>query len=109
MCRQKCDYLEEISLFGPLRSNVGPNGDKFMKNSLKHRISVSTFWATTRVAVLDGFENYEDSYAITEEFREWITCIGENPELIELNTLMVPNFSMLKLDQQDDADEMLEI
>ena len=101
--------MEEISLFGPSRSNVVRNGDQIMETSLKRRISVSTFWATTRIGVLDGFEKYEDSYAVTEEFREWITCNAEQQEYLELNTLKVPDFTQLKLDQQDDADEMLEI
>ncbi len=101
--------MEEIWLFGSSTSNVGRNWGPIMKNRLKRRVGVCTFWATTRIAVLDSFENYEDSYAVTEEFREWITCVGDQPELVESNTLMVPNFSMLKLDQQNDADEMLEI
>ncbi len=101
--------MEEISLFGPSTCNVVRNGDQIMETSLKRRISVSTFWASTRVGVLDSFEEYEDSYALTQEFREWITCIGGQPELLEENALKVPDFSKFKLDQQDDADEMLEI
>ncbi len=42
------------------------------------------------MAVLDNAERYEDSYAITQEFREWITCLGEHPEKIEASTLSVP-------------------
>ncbi|WP_320674744.1 hypothetical protein [Prochlorococcus sp. MIT 1341] len=80
-----------------------------MDASLKRRISVSTFWASTRVGVLDSFEQYEDSYAVTQEFREWITCIGDQPDLLSVNALKVPDFSKFQLDQQDDADEMLEI
>ena len=47
-------------------------------------------WASTRIAVLDKEERYEDSYAITQEFCEWITCIGENVEMLEANVLAAP-------------------
>ncbi|MAR52365.1 MAG: hypothetical protein CMK50_04315 [Propionibacteriaceae bacterium] len=52
-----------------------------MDAALERRVSVATCWATTRIAALDSAERYEDSYALTQEFREWITCIGESPEL----------------------------
>ena len=54
-------------------------GDFTMDASMERRVSVATGWASTRIAVLDSEERYEDSYAITQEFREWITCMGENP------------------------------
>lgn len=54
-----------------------------MDAALERRVSVATCWATTRIAVLDSAERYEDSYALTQEFREWILCIGEHPELLE--------------------------
>ena len=43
---------------------------------MERRVTVATGWASTRIAVLDKDERYEDSYAITQEFQEWITCIG---------------------------------
>ena len=46
-----------------------------MDAAMERRVSVATCWASTRIAVLDKDERYEDSYAVTEEFREWITCI----------------------------------
>ena len=54
-----------------------------MDAALERRVSVATCWATTRIAVLDSAERYEDSYALTQEFREWILCIGEHPEMLE--------------------------
>ena len=54
-----------------------------MNAPLHRRVAVANCWATSRIAVLDTQERYEDSYAIAEEFREWITCIGEDPEYLE--------------------------
>ena len=42
------------------------------------------------MAVLDSAERYEDSYAITQEFQEWIACIGQDDELLEASVLMAP-------------------
>ena len=61
-----------------------------MHASLQRRINVANCWATSRIALLDSNERYEDSYAITQEFREWITCMGENPEHLENSVLKVP-------------------
>ena len=61
-----------------------------MDGFLERRVSFASCWATTRIALLDSIECYEDSYAITQEFREWITCIGENPEHLEDSVLKVP-------------------
>ena len=61
-----------------------------MDAAMERRVSVATGWASTRIAVLDKEERYEDSYAVTEEFREWITCMGENEAMIEDNVLTVP-------------------
>ena len=58
-----------------------------MDAAMERRIVVATGWASTRIAVLDKEERYEDSYAITQEFCEWITCIGENVEMLEANVL----------------------
>ena len=61
-----------------------------MNAARERRISVATCWASTRIAVLDSAERYEDSYAITQEFCEWITCIGDHPDELEESVLMVP-------------------
>ena len=49
-----------------------------MENFLQRRIDVATCWASNRISVMDSLENYEESYAIAEEFREWIVNIGQD-------------------------------
>ena len=61
-----------------------------MDASMERRVVVATGWASTRIAVLDKEKRYEDSYAVTEEFREWITCMGENDAMLEASVLTVP-------------------
>ena len=61
-----------------------------MDAAMERRVSVATCWASTRMAVLDSAERYEDSYAITQEFCEWITCISDHPDELEESVLMVP-------------------
>lgn len=64
--------------------------EQIMDAARERRVSVATCWASTRIAVLDSAERYEDSYAITQEFCEWITCISDHPEELEQSVLMVP-------------------
>lgn len=81
-----------------------------MHASLQRRITVASCWATTRISVLDGNERYEDSYAITQEFREWITCNGEYPEHLESSVLKIPeSLNALISEETSESDEMLEI
>jgi hypothetical protein len=54
------------------------------------RLTVAVSWALARQATLDGLEQFEESYALTEEFREWLLCLDEHPELIADSVLMVP-------------------
>ena len=49
-----------------------------MGNLPKRRIDIATSWASNRIAVMDKLEKYDDSYAIAEEFREWIVNIGQD-------------------------------
>ena len=49
-----------------------------MENFLRRRIDIATCWASNRITVMDSLEKYEDSYAIAEEFREWIVNMGQN-------------------------------
>ena len=65
-----------------------------MINSLNQRISVE--WAARRVVLLDSEERFEDSFAITQEFCEWTTCLNTYPEGIKASTMMVPNFQRKK-------------
>lgn len=62
-----------------------------MSNFLRRRIEVATCWATNRISVMDTLEKYEDSYAIAEEFREWILNIGEDNKNQKNSVLNFPN------------------
>lgn len=80
-----------------------------MDAAMERRVSVATCWATTRIAVLDSAERYEDSYAITQEFREWITCIGDHPELLEEAVLMVNLGPSKRPRLSEDSEDPLQI
>ena len=73
---------------------------KVMSNFLRRRIDVATCWATNRISVMDNLEKYEDSYAIAEEFREWILHIGENNEILKDSFLNFPKELEELLDQK---------
>ena len=62
-----------------------------MSKILRKRIDIATCWATNRISVMDTLEKYEDSYAIAEEFREWILHIGEENENLKNYVLSFPN------------------
>jgi hypothetical protein len=66
-----------------------------MKGSIQRRLTVAINWSAARIASLDDRERYEDSFALTEEFREWILCVDQHPELMAEQVLMVPDFSQL--------------
>ena len=81
-----------------------------MKSSLERRINVASCWASSRVAVLDSHERYEDSYAITQEFREWLICLKDHPEKLDKHLLIAPETSRNQnIDETIDTDEYLEI
>ena len=95
-----------------LRStNLAHIGEIVMDAAMERRINVATNWASTRIAYLDKAERYEDSYAITQEFREWITCIGENVSLLDDTILITPNSSKKSEDINDrpSSDHQVEI
>ena len=71
-----------------------------MTNFLRRRIDVATCWATNRISVMDTLEKYEDSYAIAEEFREWILHIGENDEKLKDSVLNFPREIKDLMDQK---------
>ena len=71
-----------------------------MTNFLRRRIDVATCWATNRISVMDTLEKYEDSYAIAEEFREWIMHIGENDENLKDSFLNFPSEIKDLMDQK---------
>ena len=61
-----------------------------MNNSIKRRVDIATCWASNRISVMDTLERYEDSYAIAEEFREWILDIGNNKQSLDNFVLNFP-------------------
>lgn len=77
-----------------------------MDATVHRRVTVAVCWALARRATLDGFERFEDSYALTEEFREWLVSLETHPELIKNTALMVP--SNLR-SERPETDGLLEI
>ncbi|MFM7465749.1 MAG: hypothetical protein ACKO28_09820 [Cyanobium sp.] len=77
-----------------------------MDASVHRRVTVAVCWALARRATLDGFERFEDSYALTEEFREWLVSLEAHPEFIKNTALMVP--SNLR-SERPETDGLLEI
>jgi hypothetical protein len=61
-----------------------------MDAAVNRRLTVAVSWALARRATLDCFEHFEESFAITEEFREWLLCLEDHPELLATTVLMVP-------------------
>jgi hypothetical protein len=85
-----------------------------MHGSIQRRLTVAINWSAARIASLDDRERYEDSYSLTEEFREWILCVDEHPELMAESVLMVPDFKGLlrpgnESDSSNEPDGLLEI
>jgi hypothetical protein len=71
------------------------------------RLTVAVCWALTRRAVLDSRELFEESYALNEEFREWLLCLEEHPHLLRHHVLMVPD--SCDVGRKPEADGLLEI
>ncbi|MFM7732769.1 MAG: hypothetical protein ACKO6F_04795 [Cyanobium sp.] len=71
------------------------------------RLEVAVCWALARRAALDSRELYEDSFALSEEFREWLLCLEDHPEILRANVLMVPRD--LHLNRRPETDGLLEI
>lgn len=84
-----------------------------MHGSIQRRLTVAINWSAARIASLDARERYEDSYALTEEFREWILCADDHPELMAKQVLMVPDFRRLPRpghgNDSSESDGLLEI
>ena len=81
-----------------------------MDASTQRRIEIASSWASNRISALDTNEKYEDSYAITQEFREWIICLNQHPDQLENSLLKFPNDFVNALKKQKvDKDELLEL
>jgi hypothetical protein len=78
-----------------------------MDASAHRRLTVAVCWALARRAALDSQEHYEDSFSLNEEFREWLLCLEDNPEILEANVMMVPrDFNAFR---RPETDGLLEI
>ena len=80
-----------------------------MNKPLNKRINIASCWASSRIALLDSIESYEDSYAITQEFREWIVCIESKEANIDSSILKVPDFIKILNKETKEQDELLEL
>ncbi len=81
-----------------------------MQYQLQKRVNIATCWASSRIALMDSIENYEDSYAITEEFREWITCLENKSDQINNSILNVPSNLINSLENKNSSwDEYIEL
>ena len=80
-----------------------------MEKPLERRINIATSWASSRISLLDSIERYEDSYAITQEFREWIVCLESKSTHLEDSLLKVPNSFISLKNVARESDELLEL
>lgn len=71
-------------------ANDGPFEDGLIAASIHRRLTVAVCWAVSRRATLDSRELYEESYALNEEFREWLLCLEDHPLELSQTVLMVP-------------------
>ena len=62
-----------------------------MDASVHRRLTVAVCWALARRSALDTLELYEESFALNEEFREWLVALDEHPDVLKSSMLMVPN------------------
>ena len=61
-----------------------------MENFPRKRIDIATCWASNRITVMDNLEKYEESYAIAEEFREWIVNMGQDSQDLKNYVMSFP-------------------
>lgn len=78
-----------------------------MDAAVQRRLTVAVSWAMARAATLDCLEHFEESYALNEEFREWLLCLDEHPELLDATVLMVPRDLQQRI--KPESDGLLEI
>ena len=61
-----------------------------MENFPRKRIDIATCWASNRITVMDNLEKYEESYALAEEFREWIVNMGQDSQDLKNYVMSFP-------------------
>ena len=70
--------------------NDGNRHDNPLDAAVHRRLTVAVCWALSRRAALDSKELFEESFALNEEFREWLLCLEDHPQELRSNVLMVP-------------------
>ena len=87
------------------RSSMGFDAlsDSSLDARVHRRLTVAVCWALARRAALDSRELYEDSFALSEEFREWLVSLEDHPEVLQANVLMVPRHLMLERKPETDG------
>ena len=80
-----------------------------MIQPLQKRINIATCWASSRIALMDSIERYEDSYAITQEFREWIVSLENKSFHLDSSILKVPTSLNALNKEANETDELLEL
>lgn len=80
--------------------------DEPITPAIHRRLTVAVCWAVARRAALDSRELFEESFALNEEFREWLVCLEDHPDLLRASVLMVPRLP--DLDRQRETDGLLE-
>ncbi len=78
-----------------------------MDAAVHRRLTVAVSWAMARAATLDCLEHFEESYALNEEFREWLLCLNEHPEILDSTVLLVPRNLHERI--KPESDGLLEI
>jgi hypothetical protein len=53
-----------------------------MDASVHRRLTVAVCWALARRSALDTLELYEESFALNEEFREWLVALDQHPDVL---------------------------
>ena len=71
-----------------------------MDNYSRRRIDVATCWASNRISVMDTLEQYEESFAIAEEFREWILNIGHDRKDLSKYVMNLPKDLKFSFDKE---------
>ena len=84
------------TLIGPAVQQIGFSGASVMDAQVKRRLTVATCWAMARASALDTLQCFEESFGLTEEFREWILCLDQHPELLEDSVMLLPSISTLE-------------
>lgn len=86
-------------------------GEGRLDAAVHRRLTVAVCWAVSRRATLDSRELYEESFALNEEFREWLLCLEDHPGELQRSVLIVPSDLALRCrgEESPESDGLLEI